>query len=115
MTERGYEDELRQRIESAIAWMRAKGWQRVLAKAGTASRPVHVQTLFDHTLNLLEVLAGLAPFLVRDWGGRANLSIGEFDTLFAAVLGHDVGKTPEPWQQYVKGLGDGSRTFAPTW
>jgi hypothetical protein len=106
MSERGYESELRQRIEGAIAWMRAKGWQRVIAKRGTAGHPIHVQTLFDHTLNLLEVLAGLAPFLVGDWGGRANLSIQEFDTLFAAVLGHDVGKGPEPWQQYVKGLGD---------
>jgi hypothetical protein len=105
MTKRDHESDLRQRIEGAIAWMRAKGWQRVLAKRGTAGRPVHVQTLFDHTLNLLEVLVGLAPFLVGQWGGRAAFSIEEFETLFAAVLGHDVGKGTEPWQQYVKGLG----------
>lgn len=106
MTERDYESKLKGRIESVITWMRAKEWQRVLAKRGTEARPAHVQTLFDHTLNLLEVLVGLAPFLVRDWGGRANLSMEEFDTLFAAALGHDVGKGTEPWQQYVKGLGD---------
>jgi hypothetical protein len=106
MTDREYTGELSERIEKAIEWMRSKGWHRVEAKRGTPARPLHVQTLFDHTLNLLEVLAGLAPFLVGKWGGRADFSIEEFDTLFVAVLGHDVGKGTEPWQLYVKGLGD---------
>lgn len=106
MRERGEESELTRRIEDAVTWMREKGWQRVLAKRGSAIRPTHVQTLFDHTLNLLEVLVGVAPFLVDKWGDHGGFSIEEFDTLFAAALGHDVGKSPEPWQQYVKGLGD---------
>jgi hypothetical protein len=81
-------------LRTSAAWMRSRGWHRLLAKQRDFS-----QSLYHHTLAELDVLATLAPMLMSSAGWA--LTFKQFQALFVANLCHDVGKEDPAWQRAV--------------
>lgn len=85
-------------IESALSWMRARGWHQLLAK-----RSHFEQSLLEHSLLELDVLLELLPTLSLP--NHHKLSKEEQEILCVAVLVHDTGKEKPGWQAYIQGHG----------
>lgn len=85
-------------LQRAASWMHARGWRRKLAK-----RRGYEQSLFEHSLNELDVLLRLLPILK---GSRHfGFSEEESQVLCVSVVAHDAAKETTSWQSYVRGDG----------
>jgi hypothetical protein len=77
-------------IEGMIRW----GWKDVIGK----NRGFE-QSLFEHSLNSLDVMVVLLPILREE----LNLTENEENALILAAATHDAGKGTPEWQAYVHG------------
>lgn len=83
-------------LKRAASWMESRGWRQKLAK-----EKQYQQTLFEHSLNELDVTLRLLSILARR--KHMHLSLDEQRVLQAAVLAHDVGKETDDFQEYIAG------------
>jgi len=77
-------------IEGMIRW----GWKDVIGK-----KRGFEQSLFEHSLNSLDVMVVLLPILREE----LNLTENEENALILAAATHDAGKGTPEWQAYVHG------------
>lgn len=80
--------------EKAIHFMANRGWRTKLAKRQNGE-----QSLFEHTLKMLDALLVLMPIL--DPVSRYGLNSHEKQTLIVGLLAHDAGKERDEWQYYI--------------
>lgn len=81
---------------NAAEFMLQRGWKKLLAK-----KNIFEQSLFEHSMNELDVLLQLLPILSRE--KHFALTETEQKILIAAVIAHDAGKEKLKWQNYVRG------------
>jgi hypothetical protein len=97
--------------EKAIEFMLARHWKEKTGKLRQFN-----QSLFDHSLVVLDVMLALLPLLRGTF--VPQLTEQEEQVLIAGVLAHDVGKELDDWQEYVHGrqgfLSDVNRQLAET-
>lgn len=82
--------------EKAIAFMLERGW-----KQRTAKRRFFDQSLFDHSLVVLDALIALLPILRNTF--VPPLTEQEEQVLITGVIAHDTGKELPEWQEYILG------------
>jgi len=82
--------------EKAIGYMLDHGWKEQLAKSRAFE-----QSLFDHTLVMLDALIALLPILNQTF--QPPLKENEEKILLAGVVAHDSGKDRAEFQEYIKG------------
>jgi hypothetical protein len=80
----------------AAEFMLQRGWKKLLAK-----KYIFEQSLFEHSMNELDVLLQLLPILIRT--KHFTLTETEQKILITAVIAHDAGKEKLEWQNYVRG------------
>ncbi len=72
------------------------GWKRLLAK-----RIQHEQSLFEHSLNTLDVVLTYLPIFRQTW--HPPLTRDEEVALLVTAVAHDAGKATEEFQRYIRG------------
>lgn len=82
-------------MAKAASWMIGRGWKLKLAKKGT-----YEQSLFEHSMTVLDVLLGLIPIIAHP--KHYSLSEEEQIILAVSVLAHDIGKETDTWQIYIQ-------------
>lgn len=94
----------------AIEFMLARDWKQ---KTGKQKHGVN-QSLFDHTLVVLDSLIALLPIVRETF--TPELTDDEERLILVAAVAHDVGKELDEWQRYVRGergfLSDVNRRLA---
>ena len=83
----------------AVEFMLNRDWKKKIAK-----RRSFEQSLFDHTVIEIDALITLLPLLQQTFS--PSLTESEEQVLLTSVLGHDVGKELDEWQEYVMGKRD---------
>jgi len=95
--------------EKAIEFMLARNWKQKTGKLKQFN-----QSLFDHSLVVLDAMIALLPLFKGTF--LPALSDEEEQVLLAGVIAHDVGKELDDWQGYVHGqrgfLSDVNRQLA---
>lgn len=73
-----------------------KGWKRLLGK-----RIRYEQSLFEHSLNTLDVVLTYLPIFRQTW--HPPLTRDEEVALIATAVAHDAGKATDEFQRYIRG------------
>ena len=81
----------------AVEFMQGRDWKR---KTGKQKHGVN-QSLFDHTLVVLDSLIAILPLLRQTFVPK--LTDEEERLVLVSAIAHDVGKELEEWQSYVRG------------
>ena len=79
-----------------VAYLLQKGWKRLLAK-----RIRYEQSLFEHSLNTLDVVLTYLPIFRQTW--RPPLTLDEEVALIVTAVAHDAGKATDEFQRYIRG------------
>lgn len=73
-----------------------KGWERLLGK-----RIRYEQSLFEHSLNTLDVVLTYLPIFRQTW--HPPLTRDEEVALLVTAVAHDAGKATDEFQRYIRG------------
>lgn len=73
-----------------------KGWKRLLGK-----RIRYEQSLFEHSLNTLDVVLTYLPVFRQTW--HPPLTLDEEVALIVTAVAHDAGKATDEFQRYIRG------------
>ncbi len=79
-----------------LEYLLQKGWQRLLGK-----RIRYEQSLFEHSLNTLDVVLTYLPIFQQTW--HPPLTRDEEVALLITAVAHDAGKATEEFQRYIRG------------
>jgi len=79
-----------------VAHLLQKGWKRLLGK-----RIRYEQSLFEHSLNTLDVVLTYLPIFRQSW--RPPLTLDEEVALIVTAVAHDAGKATDEFQRYIRG------------
>src|SRR5579883_783434 len=79
-----------------VAHLLQKGWKRLLGK-----RIRYEQSLFEHSLNTLDVVLTYLPIFRQTW--HPPLTLDEEVALIATAVAHDAGKATDEFQRYIRG------------
>ncbi|HLG74077.1 MAG TPA: hypothetical protein VK009_26965, partial [Chloroflexota bacterium] len=82
--------------ELIVAHLLQKGWKRLLGK-----RIRYEQSLFEHSLNTLDVVLTYLPIFRQTW--HPPLTLDEEVALIATAVAHDAGKATDEFQRYIRG------------
>jgi hypothetical protein len=79
-----------------VAHLLQKGWKRLLGK-----RIRYEQSLFEHSLNTLDVVLTYLPIFRQTW--HPPLTPDEEVALIVTAVAHDAGKTTDEFQRFIRG------------
>mgnify|MGYP005848579933 CR=1 FL=1 len=79
-----------------VAHLLQKGWQRLLGK-----RIRYEQSLFEHSLNTLDVVLTYLPIFRQTW--HPPLTRDEEVALLVIAVAHDAGKATDEFQRHIRG------------
>lgn len=79
-----------------VAHLLQKGWKRLLGK-----RIRYEQSLFEHSLNTLDVVLTYLPIFRQTW--HPPLTLDEEVALIVTAVAHDAGKATDEFQRYIRG------------
>src|SRR5579884_2185836 len=82
--------------ELIVAHLLQKGWKRLLGK-----RIRYEQSLFEHSLNTLDVVLTYLPIFRQTW--HPPLTRDEEVALLVTAVAHDAGKATKEFQRYIRG------------